>query len=263
MEAIQGTTLEMLISQARILHALILREIRTRFFGHGLGFLIQIAWPLSHIGLLVILYSALGRVPPYGDSAALWSATGVVPFLAFAYMARFIMLGIGLNRSLVTFPVVKVSDILFARAIVEVLCAGAVILLVLVIFVSLGINVVPGDIPNACYALLASMLLGLGFGVFNACIATISQFWITGFALLIMVLWMGSGVLVVPDQYPLAIQEIFAVNPIFHGVAWMRSAYYPSYDVPLLNKNYILAFGAVSLCLGLALERFGRGKLLQ
>src|SRR5579883_3485381 len=141
--------------QGRLLLALMLRDIKTRFGGTELGFLLAIAWPLSHILILLILYQGIGRSPPYGDSVALWFATGIVPFMAFNYMSRNIMLGIFLNKPLLSFPVVKTMDILFARAIVEVLSAGIVILVLFAIFLAFGIDFMPRDITQASLALLA------------------------------------------------------------------------------------------------------------
>src|SRR5579863_9757128 len=173
----------MLKAQGRILLALMLRDMKTRFFGNEFGFLLAVAWPLSHILILLLINAGLGRAAPYGDSPALWFATGIIPFMAFNYMARFIMMGVALNRQLLSLPVVKVTDILFARALVEALSAGLVILIVFVIFWALGIDFMPVDIVQASLALLAMMLLGLGLGVVNAIIAAAFPFWITGFAL--------------------------------------------------------------------------------
>jgi capsular polysaccharide transport system permease protein len=69
-----------------------LRNIRTKFFGHGLGSLVAIAWPLTHIIILVGIYGFMGRTASYGDSTALFIATGVVPFQTFAYLARFMLM---------------------------------------------------------------------------------------------------------------------------------------------------------------------------
>lgn len=179
------TPVGMLKAQWSILHALMLRNIKTRLGGNEFGFLAMgVGWPLSHILILIIINTGLGRAAPYGDSAALWFATGVIPFMAFSYMSRFIMMGVVLNRPLLTFPVVKVTDILFASAIVEILSAGLVILIMFAIFWAFGIDFMPLDIVQASLALLAMMLLGLGWGVVNAIIAAAVPFWVTGFFLL-------------------------------------------------------------------------------
>src|ERR1700678_2645705 len=103
--------------QRRVLFALMLRNIRTRFFGHGLGYLVAIAWPLSHILILVAMYSLMGRLPPYGNSVVLFVATGTVPFMNFQYMARFIMLSAIRNVPLLGLPEVKILDVLIAGAL--------------------------------------------------------------------------------------------------------------------------------------------------
>jgi capsular polysaccharide transport system permease protein len=257
------TTVGMLKAQGRILQALMLRDIKTRFFGNEFGFLLAIAWPLSHILILIMLNSALGRAAPYGDSAALWYATGIIPFLAFNYMARFIMMGVAINRQLLSLPVVKITDILFARALVEVLSAGLVILIIFGVFWALGIDFMPVDIVQASLALLSMMLLGLGLGVVNAIIAAAFPFWITGFALCGIIFWLSSGILFVPDALPEAARTPLSYLPWLQGVEWMRSAYYEGYGADILDKTYLVSFGVVSLFLGLVIERLVRGKLVQ
>jgi capsular polysaccharide transport system permease protein len=257
------TNVGRLKAQGRILVALMLRDIKTRFGGNEFGFLLAVAWPLTHVLLLIIINAGLGRAAPYGDSAALWFATGVVPFMAFQYMSRFISMGIVLNRPLLSFPIVKITDLLFSRALVEVLSAGLVVLVVSAIFWAFGIDFMPLDLVQASLALLAMMLLGLGFGVINAIIAAAFPFWITGYALLMMIFWFASGIVFVPDALPENIRTPLSFFPPLQGVEWMRSAYYEGYGATILDKTYLISSALVTLFIGLALERLVRGKLLQ
>jgi capsular polysaccharide transport system permease protein len=255
---------QMLKAQWRVIQALMLHDIRSRMGGNAFGFLIMgVVWPLSHILLLIIINAALGRAAPYGDSSALWFATGVVPFMAFQYMARFISLGIVLNRALFSFPVVKVTDIVLARAIIEVLNAGMVVLIVCIVFVAFNISFMPEDIVQACLALLSMMLLGVGVGVINAVISAMYPVWVTGFALLQFVFWAASGILFIPDSLPDFVRYPLSFFPPLQGVEWMRSAYFEGYGSAILDKNYLLSFALITLFLGLMLERFVRGKMLS
>ena len=240
-----------------------LRDIKTRFFGNEFGFLIIMAWPISHILILLAINTSLGRVAPYGDSPALWFATGIIPFMAFSYMSRFIMTGIIMNRPLLVFPAVKITDILFARAIVEILNAGCVVLIIMAIFYFQDIEFVPLDVVQASCALAAAMLLGLGFGVISAVIAVAMHGWMIGQNLLMIILWMASGVLFVPDALPEIARVPLSYNPVLHVVEWMRSAYYEGYGANILSRTYVLTWGATMLFLGLVLERLVRGRLLQ
>lgn len=253
---------ELLKAQWRILVAIMLRDIRTRFVGNHFGIVLSIAWPLSHVLILLIINTTMGRLAPYGDSAALWFASGVIPFMAFSYMARFIMLGIMQNKNMLMFPRVKITDILFARAIVEVLSSGLVILTLMLIFWAWGIDFTPINPLQAFLGIGSMMLLGLGFGVIHSIIAAAIPMWATGYALINIILWIVSGVLFVPSALPAAIQYPLSFNPCVHGIEWVRAAYYEGYG-GLLDKSYLIGFGIVTLCAGLLLERLVRGRLLQ
>ena len=255
--------IQLVAIQWRVLVALMLRDIKTRFFGNEFGFLIVIAWPLSHVVILILFYTALGRTAPYGTSTALWFATGVVPFMAFSYMARFIMLGIVLNRPLLVFPQVKITDILLARAILEVLNASLVILILFAFFWAYGIDFTPINPAQACFAIGACMLLGLGVGCINAIIASAFHFWVTGYALVNIILWITSGVFFVAHAVPEPARYFLSFNPIVHGIEWMRSAYYEGYGSGFLDKEYMIGYAIVSIFLGFLLERLVRGRLLQ
>ncbi len=256
------STSEVLPAQGRVIRALMLRDVKTRFGGSALGFLIAIAWPLTHSFAILAINSAVGRTIPYGDSGALWFGTGLIPFMAFNYMARFIMLGLVLNRNLLTFPVVKVMDILLARAVVELLSASLVVVLTLLIYYIIGIDSWPRDLPQAFWALGACMLLGLGFGIINGILAAAFPFWVTGYALMQITMWIASGVLFVPDALPEQARYWLSFNPALQGIEWMRSAYYDGYGSQVLDRTYMIEVAVFTLCLGLVMERLLRGKIL-
>ena len=249
---------------ARILVALILRDVQTRFFGSAVGFVIAIAWPVSHIFIVLLINSSMGRAAPYGDSAALFFATGLVPFMCFHYMSRFTALGVMLNKPLLGYPIVKVGDILIARAIVEVLNAAAVVIVTIIILTAMGVDVWPPRPAEAMFAFLACLLLGLGWGIVNGVLCSIFQFWFTPFSLLAVVLWIASGVITVPDDLPETARYWLSFNPILIGVEWMRSAFYEGYGLgELLDKQYMLSFAMVTIFIGLLMERTMRGRILN
>jgi len=250
------------IRQRRVLFALMLRNIRTKFFGNGLGYLVAIAWPLTHILVLVIIFSVAGRAAPVGDSVALFIATGVVPFQTFNYLARFMMISVARNRPLLVLPEVKVLDMLFSSALLEVLSAFSVVIVFLMIAWFAGIDAWPRDIPQACYALGACIVLGLGFGIANGVIVLAFPPWMTGYALVTIILWMTSGVYFVPDAMPGPIREALAYSPLVQVIEWMRSAYFEGYGGLILDRSYVIEYGFASIFVGLLLERATRGHLL-
>jgi len=248
--------------QWRVLYAVMLRNIRTRFFGHGLGYILAIGWPLVHILALILIFNFTNRAPPFGESAVVFVATGTIPFMTFSYLSRFMMLSMLMTRPLLAFPEVKVLDVLIASALLEILAACTVTLILMGMAWYFDIPAMPRDIVEASYAFAASILLGVGFGLFNGVIALAAPFWMTGYTLLIVVLWVSSGVLFVPDMLPEPARTIISYHPVTQIIEWMRSAYYEGYGEALLDRGYVLKFGAAATFLGLLLERGARGHLL-
>ncbi len=255
--------MDLLRVQGRVILALMLHDIRSRAGGSALGFLVAaIGWPLANILVVLLINTLLSRAVPYGESALLWFATGVVPFLAFQYMARFIMQGIVQNRALLSFPMVKVMDLLLARAAVEVLDTGAVVLITFAVLWALGVNFFPPDPVQACFAILAMMSLGFSFGLINGILAAAFPAWIIGFVLLQIILWATSGILFVPEMLPEYIRMPITYNPTLQGVGWMRAAFYRDYGVEIIDKLYIIKVSLIFLMFGLLGERSLRGRLM-
>jgi capsular polysaccharide transport system permease protein len=253
----------LLRTQSRVIFALMLRDIRTRFFGHGLGYLIMIAWPLSHIAILLSIFSLTQRTTPYGDNMVVFFATGVVPFIIFSYMSRFIMYSLVLNAPLLAFPAVKVLDILLARALLELLASALMTAIFIAILWLCNIDFWPRDPLEALYALGACALLGFGFGIINGVIAMAMRGWMMAYGLAIIVFYITSGILFVPDRLPTVAAELLAYNPVLQCIEWLRSAYYDDYGSFLMDKSYAIGCAVVATFSGLLLERLVRGRLLH
>ena len=248
--------------QGRVLQAVMLRNIRTRFFGHGLGYLVAIAWPLSHILILLALWTALNRAPPFGESTVLFLATGVAPFMVFSYLSRFMQLSVVMTRPLLAFPQVKVLDVLFASAVLEILSSCCVILILLVLAWFFDISVMPRDIVQAFCAFGAAVLLGFGFGMLMGVIALAAPAWMAIYGLLMIALWITSGVVFVPDFLPEPARSMAAYHPVLQVIEWTRSAYYEGYGEGVLDRRYVMGVAIGSAFIGLLLERGMRGHLL-
>jgi capsular polysaccharide transport system permease protein len=248
--------------QWRVLLALMLHNIRTRFFGHGLGYLIAVAWPLTHILVFVMMFVFTGRAAPYGESIPLFVATGTVPFMIFSYMSRFMVISVIKCRSLLTFPEVKILDILLATALLEALAACCVTIVIILLGWFASIDVMPKDVVEATYAFGAALLLGLGYGLLNGVLALAVPMWVTAYQLVIIVLWISSGVVFVPDALPEPARNALAYNPILQVIEWMRSAYYEGYGDLVLDRTYAIGVGVGTVFLGLLFERAMRGHLL-
>lgn len=249
--------------QFRVLKALILRDIRTRFFGNGLGYLVAILWPLTHMVVLLGLYVAAGRAAPYGGSVVQFLAIALAPSITYLYMSRFILMSVIQNKPLMNFPIVKLTDIIIARALLESVTACCCAIILASLLFVLNEPVAPTDVVSAALAFLSSLLLGLGLG----CLFGVIAFKLPGVLLVCILLniivYATSGVVFVVDALPEEVRNVLSYNPLMHSVEWMREAYYVGYKSLTLSKTYLVGFGAVSLFLALVIERVLRDFLLR
>lgn len=246
-----------------VMNAVMLRDMRTRFFNHGLGFLIQSLWPLAHMIVLLILYRLAGKTTPYGESLNVFFATGLVPTLSFTYISRFMSLSLILNKPMLAFPAVQFTDILFARAFLEI-CAGAItLLLIMLILWALGDDPTPIDPLQALLCYLATILLAVGIGTLAGVVVMVFEFFATIYALLCIIFYVSSGTLFVANQLPDFIAIPLSYNPLVQSVEWMRCSYFENYSDRLVNQEYLIVFSISCLGLGLLLERLFRRQIME
>lgn len=244
--------------KSNVMKAVMLRDMRTRFFNHGLGFLLVIIWPIAHMFVLLAIYSVLGRRAPFGDSLFLFFATGLVPTLSFMYVSRQMAMSVIANKPMLSFPAVNITDIIFGRAILEVLGSFIMAAAVLLILTSIEGTAIPFDVPNAVAAIFATLLLAIGIGSIISLLAVAFPATATMYFLVVITVYLTSGTLFVPSYMPQGVVSVLYWNPVLHGVEWLRSAYFIGYPNQILDKSYMLIFGASSLFTGLCLERLLR-----
>lgn len=247
-----------LIRKANVMRAVMLRDMRTRFFDHGLGFLVVVFFPLGHMMVLLGIYSALGRAAPYGDSLLLFFGTGLVPTLSFIYTSRMMVISLIANKPMLAFPAVKVTDVIFGRAVLEIMAACLMTLFVIIIFGFLGEPVLPISTIDAVSAVAAVLLLAVGIGFLVSLIAAILPAAAVGYTLTSILLYLLSGTIFVPSSLPEPVIALLAWNPVLHSVEWLRTAYYLDYPQQVLDRTYLLMWGFGSLFGALVLERFSR-----
>lgn len=243
--------------QKNVVHALIIRDIQTRFGGKHVNFLIALAWPLAHTGMLLIIYGFLDRTSPLGNSSTMFFATGLTPYMFFNYPGRFMSLAVVANRPLLAFPVVKLMDVIIARAILETVAGFLVICVTMFVLYCFGEKVFPTEPATALAALSAIWVLALGWGMLGAVITVVFPIWIIISALLQIVFYILSGILFVASSLPEAAQHLLSWNPITQAVEWFRSAYYPGLENEYFPwRVYPYIVGLALLFNALVLERF-------
>jgi capsular polysaccharide transport system permease protein len=238
-----------------VMHAVILRDIRSRYFDHGLGFLIVPLFPVAHMMILILIYKIVDRQTIFGDDIVLFFATGLIPVLMFNYVSRFMSVSLLANKGMLAFPAVKLLDIVLARSVLELFGIVLSILFVLLIVVLVGSNPSARSTVDVVLVIGSVAILSIGVGIVVSVISVIWPFFAMFYGLFTVIIYLASGAPIYLQAFPEVVVYYCSFNPLFHAVEWVRSAYYLGYPSFHLSKTYLVSWSFCSLSVGLLLER--------
>lgn len=244
--------------QVRVITALILRETRATYGTSQLGYLWEIITPAAGVAILVTIFTAINRHPPFGESFALFFATGLLTLGLFRKLGASLMTVYDANKALMTYPPIKAPDVLFARS----LLIAATHLVIMVVFYSglghFGLAGFPAFPETLISAFAVTCLLGFGFGAANAVLLSYFDSWRHFVSILMRPLMFISAIFYVPSYMPPEIVDWLKWNPVLHCVEWMRNGYYANYDSRVLDQVYVLTVAVILTLVGLLGERLTR-----
>jgi len=234
----------------RVITALMLRGMDTKFGRSAGGYFWAIAEPLGGIVLLSIAFSLALRSPPIGTSFLLFYATGTIPFRGFNAMAGAVSSAIGVNRGLLAYPVVEPLDAVFARFALNFMTdfmVAAALFTGIIWFNSLIVSL---DLVIIAEAFVLGALLGLGIGTLNCVLFGLFPTWKNIWSVLTRPLFIMSGVLFLFEDVPAHFRDILWYNPVAHVISLMRSGFYGTYDAVHVSKLYVLGIAALTFVIG-------------
>lgn len=237
----------------RVVGALLIREMSTRFGSKPGGYVWAIIDPAGHIAFMSLIFMAITHTPALGKSFALFFATGYLAFQFYAAMAGFLNGAIKANRTLLSYPNVAPIDTIVARYILQ---AGTTSV---VSFCVLGVILLTVDQPEylnwpaIIEAAFAATVLGLGIGIFNNVATLRFPLYEQVFNIINRPMFLISGVFFLPDALPAPIRDIVLLNPLVHVVMLFRKGFYPEYRADMMNMTYLYSFALTILFMGLLL----------
>jgi len=200
---------ETLQTQLRVIHALIIRETRTRFGDSKLGYGWALLEPILHILMLSLVFAVMMRGrPPIGDEFFIFYYTGIIPYHLFIHTSTSMTYAISSNGSLLQLPLVSTFDVLMARGLLELFTDSLVAVILLAGFGAVGLGALPHDLSGVCASVLVVWLFGCGCGFLNAVINAFSKSWDKIWVQLTRLLYFCSGIFYVPGMMPEWIRDI-------------------------------------------------------
>jgi capsular polysaccharide transport system permease protein len=239
-------------------HALLMRELKTRFGASKLGYFWALAEPVAQTAIIAILITLIGRDSLSGVPVALFLISGIMPFKAFSKTVTQLSSGISANKALFAYRQVSPIDPIITRLIIEVSTFFIVYLIILSVMYWLGVDVWPQDLLALITASVLLMSLGLGIAL---CMNSAILYWQDADKLLGMIMtpmFFISGIFFCATMIPAKFWYLFTWNPIFHAIELSRTAFFESYQTPVGSWQYLSLCSLTFVVLGLMLYRVNR-----
>jgi ABC-type polysaccharide/polyol phosphate export permease/Flp pilus assembly protein TadD len=251
-------------SHVRVISALFLREMRTRYGHSRFGYFWAIVEPSIHIGALAVIFQFLmNGQPPIGDSYFFFYFTGLIPYLLFVHTSEQVGRAIEQNRPLLMLPMVTNLRCITARGLLELFTVVVVSLTFILGFRFFGVDAIPHDLPAALTAIGLVWAIGMGFGIISAVAGIFISAWHYTFQVLLRFLYFCSGIFYAPGAMPESVRDILAWNPLLHCIDLFRISFFPAYAPSWLSSSYAGISALAVLFFGLLIEGAFRGKILK
>lgn len=248
--------------QVRVIKALMIRELTTRFGRENIGFLWVMAEPLLFALLVGLLWSYLKGPEEHGISIVAFVASGYIPLTFMRHCFNRCTAVFVVNGSLLYHRQIKVLDFIFVRVLIEFI--GAMMAWLFIAFVLGMFGLFP--MPEYPGYLVAGWLLYSAF-VFSFClvIAPLSEMSELVEKLMPVSVYLAipiSGTFTMVSWMPQDIRDVLLLSPMVNGVEMMRYGTFGDDVTPYYNVWNPIWVSLVLAVIGLILCRRVRRHLV-
>jgi capsular polysaccharide transport system permease protein len=232
-------------------HALLMREIKTRFGANRLGYFWALAEPMAQALVMGAVFTLIGRSSVSGIPVALFIFTGILPFKMFSKLLPQLSAAVKANKPLLAYRQVSAIDPIVARVLLEVAIFIVAYVLIFGLMAWLGFNVIPHDLLALITASLLLIIGALGIGLL-LCVGV--SYWQDTTKVVSMVMqpmFFISGIFFAATMIPQQYWYLFSWNPVFHAIELSRDAFFVNYVTPIGSWFYLSVWALVSFTLGI------------
>lgn len=247
--------------QLRVIYALLMREIITRYGRHNIGFAWLFVEPMLFTLGIAILWSLIKDTHSNAISIIPFAITGYSTILCWRNSSGRVAHAIEANIGLLYHKNVKVLDVFLARIFLE--CIGATISFITLMSVAILFNVIP--LPYDFLAMVYgwvlliwfSIALALTMGSLFQLSEVLDRLW-HAFTYLMFPL---SGTAFLVDWLPTNFQKFVLYIPTVHANELIRFGYYGDLIKTYHSVPYLIEFNMVLTFVGLLLVRYVSRKV--
>lgn len=245
--------------QRRVIWALVLREMLTRFGRHNIGFLWLFAEPMLFTLGVTALWTLSKAVHGSDLPIVAFAITGYSAVLLWRNMPARTINAVTPNLSLLYHRNVRPIDIYLSRLILEAAGATMSFVFLVLFFWFIGWLDLPQDALQVIAAWVMLAWFGAAFALFLGALSesyeSVEKLWHPASYILFPL----SGAAFLVDALPQAAREVVLLLPMVHGTEFLREGYFGSKIIAHYDLGYMAVFNIILTLLGLAqIRKIGR-----
>lgn len=247
--------IESLAVQRRVIWALIMRELLTRYGRNNIGFLWLFIEPMAFVAIITAIWTASRGIHNSAIPIVAFALTGYSSVLLWRNVPGRCIGAVESNSTLLHHRHVKVLDIFLSRIVLEQGAVTASFAVLGLIMWLAGWLEPPEDVLQILVAWGLLAWFGAGLALTLASLAdrwdVIAKFW----SPLSLILFPLSGAAFLADALPVTARELALYIPMLHAVEFLREGYFGTYITAHYDLTYLMTWNLALTVFGLSQVR--------
>ena len=242
--------------QLRVIYALFMREIITRYGRHNVGFMWLFLEPMTFTLGVATIWSATKNNHGGTVSVIPFAVLGYSTILLWRNAANRVTNAVEANTGLLYHRNVKILDVFLGRIFLEIAGATMSFLILSTVFIALGVMELPKYFLLVAEAWFFLAWFAVALGLIIGSLCQMSEIVDRVWHALAYLLFPLSGAAFFANWLPLQLREIVLWIPMVHPSEMIKHGYYgdliPTYE----NVNYLIWCNMIMSFIGLILTRY-------
>lgn len=247
--------------QTRVIRALMIRELITRFGRENIGFLWMMVEPLLFAVLVGVMWTILGA-SEHGINVVAFVVTGYLPLTLFRHAVARSVKAFSVNGSLLYHRQIKVLDFILVRFIIEMIGGMMAYVFIGIVLIALGYFPVPANLLYVISGWLLYCLFTFSLCLILAPLSEVSEVLEKFIPVTTYVMIPLSGTFNMMEWLTPGIREILYWSPPVNAMEMMRYGVFGDQVTPYFDPWVPIGVSLVLLPIGLALCRRVRRNLV-
>lgn len=240
--------------QLRVIYALLMREIITRYGRHNIGFLWLFVEPMIFTGLIALFWQMV-RASNLGQNMP------IVPFAVIGYSVLLCWRNsvgrttkaIESNSGLLYHRNVTIIDVFLARIFLEVFGATVSLLILSALFFLVGLMPMPDDFLYMAFGWILTVWFAIGLSFVMGALTEMSEILNRLWSAFSIIMFPLSGAMFFVHWLPEIAREFVLYIPMVHLTEMIRHGYYGNIIPTYESVSYVVLWNTILSFVGLTL----------